>query len=43
VDAAMINRVLQAELDALRALRAAEAAEVATILSELKPLIEEAK
>jgi uncharacterized protein (UPF0335 family) len=43
VDAAMINRVLQAELEALRALRAAEAAEVATILSELKPLIEEAK
>ena len=43
IDAAMINRAMQAELDALRALRAAEAAEVATILAELKPLIEEAK
>ena len=43
IDATMINRAMQAELDALRALRAAEAAEVATILAELKPLIEEAK
>lgn len=41
LDAALINRALQAELDALRAARTAEAAEVSAILAELKPLIEE--
>ncbi|MCV2871046.1 hypothetical protein OEZ71_01925 [Defluviimonas sp. WL0050] len=37
----LINRSLQAELEALRAARAAEMAEMEEILSELKPLIGE--
>ena len=37
-----INRALIAEVDALRAQRSADAAEVDAILSELKPMIEEA-
>lgn len=41
-DAELINRAMEAELDALRASRAAEAAEVATIVAELKPIVEEA-
>lgn len=41
-DAALINRALQAELDALRAARATEAAEIAALLAELKPMLEEA-
>lgn len=41
-DAALINRALQAELDALRAARATEAAEIVALLAELKPMLEEA-
>ncbi len=41
-DPEMINRALIAEIDALNAQRSADAAEVDAILSELKPLIEEA-
>lgn len=42
-DAGMVNRAMQAELEALSAAREAEAAEVSAILSELKPLVTEAK
>ncbi|NBT33585.1 MAG: hypothetical protein EBT13_17255 [Rhodobacteraceae bacterium] len=38
----LVNRALQAELDALRAVRAADAAELDAVIGELKPLIEEA-
>lgn len=38
----MLNRAMMAEIDALQAQRSADAAEVTAILSELKPLIEEA-
>lgn len=38
----LINRALMAEVEALSAQRAADAAEVDAILSDLKPLIEEA-
>lgn len=38
----LINRSMQAEVDALTAQRASEAAEVDAILTELKPLIAEA-
>lgn len=38
----LINRALIAEIDALHAQRSADAAEVDAILSELKPIIEEA-
>ena len=41
-DPELINRALMAEVDALTAQRAADAAEVAAIVSELKPLVEEA-
>ena len=41
-DPELINRALMAEVDALTAQRAADAAEVAAIVTELKPLIEEA-
>ena len=41
-DPELINRALIAEVDALRAQRSADAAEVDAILSELKPMIEEA-
>lgn len=41
-DPELINRALVAEVEALTAQRAADAAEVAAIVSELKPLIEEA-
>ena len=40
--AELVNRAMIAEIDALDAQRRAEAAEVSAILSELKPLIEEA-
>ena len=40
-DPQLVNRAMQAELDALRAVRAADAAEVDAVLEELKPLIEE--
>jgi hypothetical protein len=43
VDAAMINKSMQAELDALRATRASEIAEMDEILAELAPLIAEVK
>ncbi len=39
----LINRAMQAELDALRAVRRAETAEVGAILAELKPIVEEAE
>ncbi len=39
VDAAMINKALLAELEAMRAIRASEEAEIEDILSELAPLI----
>lgn len=39
-DAELINRAMEAELDALRDSRATEAAEVAAILNEMKPIIE---
>jgi len=42
VDPELINRALMAEVEALTAQRGADASEVAAILSELKPLIEEA-
>ena len=40
-DPQLVNKSLQAELDALRAARAAEVAELDGILAELKPLIGE--
>jgi hypothetical protein len=43
VDAALINKSMQAELDALRATRASEIAEMDEILAELAPLIAEVK
>lgn len=42
-DADMINDALQAELDALSAQQAADAAEVDAILTELKPIVQEAR
>jgi len=41
-DPELINRAMQAELEALRVTRAADAVEIETILSELKPIIGEA-
>lgn len=41
-DPELINRAMQAELEALRVTRAADAVEIETILSALKPIIEEA-
>ncbi len=41
-DAGVINKAMQAELEALRAARASETAELDEILSELTPLIREA-
>lgn len=38
----LINRALLAELDALRAVRSGELAEIEAVLSELRPLVEEA-
>jgi predicted RNase H-like nuclease (RuvC/YqgF family) len=38
----LVNRAMMAEIDALQAQRSSEAAEVDAILSELKPMIEEA-
>jgi hypothetical protein len=43
VDAALVNKSMQAELDALRATRASEIAEMDEILAELAPLIAEVK
>ena len=43
VDAGMVNKSMQAELDALRATRASEIAEMDEILAELAPLIAEVK
>jgi predicted nucleic acid-binding Zn-ribbon protein len=40
-DPELVNRAMQAELEALGALRAADRAEVDAILSELAPLVEE--
>ncbi|KPP84483.1 MAG: hypothetical protein HLUCCO07_05140 [Rhodobacteraceae bacterium HLUCCO07] len=40
-DAHLINKAMQAELEALRAARAADAAETGTILSALEPLLED--
>lgn len=42
-DADMINDALQAELEALSAQQAADAAEVEAILTELKPIVQEAR
>lgn len=42
-DADMINDALQAELEALSAQQAADAAEVDAILTELKPIVQEAR
>jgi chromosome segregation ATPase len=39
-DAALINRALQAELDALRAVRASEITEMADILATLGPIVD---
>ena len=39
-DAALVNRALQAELEALRAVRASEITEMADILATLGPLVE---
>ncbi len=39
-DAALINRAMQAELDALRAARASETTEIGEILAALAPLID---
>jgi predicted nucleic acid-binding Zn-ribbon protein len=39
VDAAMINKAMLVELEALRAIRASESAELEEILSELTPLV----
>jgi hypothetical protein len=43
VDAGLVNKSMQAELDALRATRASEIAEMDEILAELAPLIAEVK
>jgi hypothetical protein len=43
VDASLVNKSMQAELDALRATRASEIAEMDEILAELSPLIAEVK
>jgi hypothetical protein len=43
VDATLVNKSMQAELDALRATRASEIAEMDEILAELSPLIAEVK
>lgn len=40
IDAPLINRALQAELDSLRTVRAAETTEMADILSALVPLVQ---
>jgi chromosome segregation ATPase len=40
IDAALVNRALQAELDALRAVRASEITEMADILAALGPIVE---
>ena len=42
-DADMINEAMQAELEALSAQQAADAAEVDAILTELKPIVQEAR
>ncbi len=39
-DASLVNRAMQAELEALRAVRASETTEMADILSALAPLVE---
>lgn len=39
----LVNRAMQAEIDALVALRAADAAEVDAVIAELRPLIEEGR
>ncbi|MEI4470216.1 hypothetical protein [Frigidibacter sp. MR17.24] len=41
-DAGLINRAMEAELEALRAARASEAAEIDEILAELGPMLKEA-
>jgi hypothetical protein len=43
VDAGLVNKSMQVELDALRATRASEIAEMDEILAELAPLIAEVK
>jgi hypothetical protein len=43
VDAGLVNKSMQVELDALRATRASEIAEMDEILAELSPLIAEVK
>ena len=43
VDASLVNKSMQVELDALRATRASEIAEMDEILAELSPLIAEVK
>ena len=43
VDAGLVNKAMQAELDALRATRASEISEMDEILAELAPLIAEVK
>jgi chromosome segregation ATPase len=40
IDAALVNRALQAELEALRAVRASEITEMADILATLGPLVD---
>ena len=42
-DAALINEAMQAELEALSAQQSADAAEVEAILTELRPIVQEAR
>ena len=42
-DAGMINEAMRAELESLSAQQAADAAEVEAILTELKPIVQEAR